>query len=119
MSEKQRRLGARLRALRQFRGMTQEQLAEHADLHPTYVAKIEAGMRLPSLEALERLAAALRVSVASIVRAMDEEEGAISEEDFIVEVKELLKDCSEGQRDFLWSFIQLLKRYEISLPPTK
>ncbi|MEW6424724.1 MAG: helix-turn-helix transcriptional regulator [Bacillota bacterium] len=116
MSDRRRRLAARLRALRQSRGMTQEQLAEYANLHPTYIAKIEAGKRLPSLEALERLAAALNVSVTSIVRAMDEGEEAsvISEEAFIVDLKEILRGCSEGQKSLLWAFARLLKRYNIS-----
>lgn len=114
-------MGACLRTLRQARGMTQEQLAEHAGLHPTYVAKIEAGLRLPSLEVLERLADALRVSLTSIVKAMDkgEEQSAIPEEAFIADLKALLRDCSEGQKSFLWDFARLLKRYDVSPTSTE
>lgn len=56
-----RRLGRRLQALRKERQLTQEGLAERAGLHPTHVAKIEAGMSWPSVPALLRLAAALEV----------------------------------------------------------
>ncbi|MBI2874530.1 MAG: helix-turn-helix transcriptional regulator, partial [Firmicutes bacterium] len=44
------KIGSRLRLLRLERELTQEQLAGKAGLHPTYIAKIETGRRLPSLE---------------------------------------------------------------------
>ncbi|MCR4419962.1 MAG: helix-turn-helix transcriptional regulator [Clostridia bacterium] len=121
MKDRRQRLGARLRTLRQARSMTQEQLAEHAGLHPTYVAKIEAGARLPSLEALERLAAALHVPLSSIVGAMDEIEETVAapEDRLIADLKDLLRECSEGQMNLLWDFAKLLKQYQVSLPATK
>ena len=45
---------------------SQERLAEHADLDRGYIAGIEVGARNPSLKALERLAAALRVQLADL-----------------------------------------------------
>ncbi|MGI9862874.1 helix-turn-helix transcriptional regulator [Moorella naiadis] len=116
VNERRLRLGARLRTLRQSRGLTQEQLAEHADLHPTYVAKIEAGMRLPSLEVLERLAAVLKVSLAAIVEAIDEDAGLLSSPDEQVakEMEVLLRSCSKGQISLVRDFVALIKRYEVS-----
>jgi transcriptional regulator with XRE-family HTH domain len=48
--------------------MTQEQLAEKAQLHRVYVAHIERGVKMPSLPALARIAAALRVPVARLLQ---------------------------------------------------
>jgi transcriptional regulator with XRE-family HTH domain len=60
-------LGHRVRELRDRLGLTQEQLAERADLHPTYVSGIERGERNPGLNILARLAKALRVALPALV----------------------------------------------------
>lgn len=118
MKDRRQRLGARLRTLRQARGMTQEQLAEHAGLHPTYIAKIELGSRLPSLEALERLAAALEVSMTAIVAAMDEDARLLpfaeeGKDKVAEEIQVLLEGCSKGQMDLLRNFVELIQRYDV------
>ena len=55
--------GDDLRELRKRRGLTQQQLATRADVHRVYVAKLEAGERLPSLDVATRLARALGLSL--------------------------------------------------------
>ena len=62
-----RQLGARLRALRQEAGMTQEKLAWECDLAKPYLSQIEAGKRQPSLEALAALADRLGVQVVDLL----------------------------------------------------
>ena len=47
-------------------GISQEELAERADLHRTYVSDVERGARNLSLESITRLARALDVSVSSL-----------------------------------------------------
>lgn len=58
------RLGARLRAFRQERKLTQEQIAEAIERTPEAISNIERGQSLPSLDTLERLAKALDVPLA-------------------------------------------------------
>ena len=55
------RFGARIRELRNRRGLSQETLAAEAGIHRTYVGGIEVGLRNPSLKNIARLARALRV----------------------------------------------------------
>jgi transcriptional regulator with XRE-family HTH domain len=57
-------VGARIRALRQARGFSQETLAERADLHRNYVGSIERGERDVGLSSLARLTSALGLSLA-------------------------------------------------------
>lgn len=57
-------VGARIRALRQARGFSQETLAERADLHRNYVGSIERGERDVGLSSLVRLTTALGLSLA-------------------------------------------------------
>jgi transcriptional regulator with XRE-family HTH domain len=47
--------------------MSQEKLAEMADLHPVYVGKIERGEQWISLHALLRVAKALKVRASELI----------------------------------------------------
>jgi DNA-binding XRE family transcriptional regulator len=59
--------GARLRALRLGAGLTQEQLADQADLHWTYVGQIERGERNLTYKNVLKLARGLGVKAAALV----------------------------------------------------
>ncbi len=54
--------GRRVRELRQAQGLSQERLAEIAELHRTYVSSLERGQRNVSLENIHALARALGVA---------------------------------------------------------
>ena len=65
---KQRRvLGEAIRSYRKQARLSQERLAEKAEVHPVYLGKIERGEQWISLHALLRIAAALRVRVRDLV----------------------------------------------------
>ena len=53
--------------LRLERGLTQEQLAEGADVHPTFISNLERGYSAPTLHTLLRLATALEVRPGELV----------------------------------------------------
>ena len=61
------RFGASVRKLRFRLGISQETLAERADLHRTYIADIERGARNVTLRSIDRLAKALQVSTADLL----------------------------------------------------
>jgi len=63
-----KRLVVHLKRLREQRGLTQEQLAKRAGVSHGYLARLELGMHDPSLSTLARLAKALKVSVAELVK---------------------------------------------------
>lgn len=52
-------VGERVRELRKWTGLTQEQLALKADLDRTYIASVEAGKRNISIVNLEKIICAL------------------------------------------------------------
>jgi transcriptional regulator with XRE-family HTH domain len=55
-----------LRQLREERGMSQEQLAERADLNRSYLGEVERGRAVPSILTVSKLASALDIRVSSL-----------------------------------------------------
>ncbi len=62
-----RRFGSVLRELRQRRGLTQETLADLADLHRTHPSLLERGLRKPTLAVVLRLANALETTSSRLI----------------------------------------------------
>lgn len=60
--------GERLRLLRRQADLSQEELAECADLSLDFISLVERGINAPSFESLEKLAAALSVQVMELFR---------------------------------------------------
>jgi transcriptional regulator with XRE-family HTH domain len=59
-------LGARVRALRRERGLTLKGLGKKAGLSHPFLSQVERGLARPSIGSVERIAAALEVSVARL-----------------------------------------------------
>lgn len=59
--------GKHLRKLREQKRWTQEELADRAGMHVTYVGQIERGIRNPSLVNLYKLAKALGIKGGSLL----------------------------------------------------
>ena len=53
--------GNNVRKWRKMRDLSQEALAEKAQLHPTYVSGVESGNRNPTIKVVDRIAKALDV----------------------------------------------------------
>jgi transcriptional regulator with XRE-family HTH domain len=60
-----------LRKLRVARGLTQEELADAADLHFTYVSKMERELSNVSLDALDKITRALNCRFRDLFSAED------------------------------------------------
>lgn len=63
MSSVLKQFGAKIRHYRLKRKLSQEKLAEIADLHRTYIGQIESGIRNVALKNIAKLAKALGVSI--------------------------------------------------------
>ena len=61
-------LGKEIRVQRKRAGLTQEKLAEKAELHPNYLGRVERGEEQVSIASLRRIAKALGVRVRDLVR---------------------------------------------------
>ncbi len=61
--------GNNVRKWRKMRGISQETLAEKAQLHPTYVSGVESGNRNPTVKVVGRIAEALDVEPGQLLEA--------------------------------------------------
>ena len=64
-------LGTAVRELRTERGLSQEALADAAQVHVTYLSGIERGLRNPSLDKLNALAVALDIATLELLARAD------------------------------------------------
>jgi len=72
--------GEKLRILRKRRDLSQEELAEKANLHPTYIGVIERGEQAPTLDTIEKIANALDIKVKELFLFSPEETDKVKEE---------------------------------------
>ena len=63
----QKIIGETIRRFRKQAGLSQEKLAEKADLHPVYIGELERGEETASISALLRIAGALGVRISDLV----------------------------------------------------
>ncbi|MDE3068757.1 MAG: helix-turn-helix transcriptional regulator [Verrucomicrobiota bacterium] len=66
--EHRRLLGEAIRAIRKKANLTQEKLAEKADLSAIFISRVERGKESPSVDSLVKIAGALGARVHDLVR---------------------------------------------------
>ena len=70
-ARKLRQIGHRIRTARRAEGITQERLAEMANLSTTYIGRLERGEKTPSIETLVVVADSLGVSPLDLLIDLD------------------------------------------------
>ncbi len=63
MNELTLKVGTQIRNLRKKHGLTQEQLAFEANMHPAQIGHIERGVQSPTIDTLEKIINALGVTI--------------------------------------------------------
>jgi len=71
VGDARRRIAENVRRLRKERGLSQEEMAELADFHRTYVSQLERCVTNISVGGLEKLAAALGVDILDLLVRID------------------------------------------------
>lgn len=56
-----------MKALREAKGWSQEELADRAGLHRTYISAVERAVRDPTLTVIARIAKALKVPISELL----------------------------------------------------
>jgi len=111
-------IAASIRMLRQKSGLSQRQLALRMAVPRTYVSKIENEKAVPTLSSLQRLATALEVPVADLLkgagRSMEDEIADLMKDDFVSQVIPMLANLDSMQRATLLAQVR-----DLSLRPRR
>ena len=81
------KLGRRIRLFRESAGLTQEQLAEKADLSVNFIGTSERGQDIPSVQTCGRIAAALGTPLHELFRFEDQSDRDRDIEKFAARLK--------------------------------
>ncbi len=98
-------LGRRIAQLRRQRKLTQEQLAEVADVTNNYISHIENCRSIPSLETVMKLCDALQVTPDTLLLGASTQSPGYLEE----EIVQKLAGCSPRERRLVNGFLDLLR----------
>ena len=63
-----REVGAKIKYLRQKRGLSQEALALSCDMNPAFLGHVERGMRSPTLNTLQRICDGLGITLTELTK---------------------------------------------------
>ena len=95
-------VGQRLRAYRLQRGMTQEELAEKADLHPTYIGQAERGEKNLTISSLEKILIALDISFSEFFEHYDPRP---SHQDTASKCYDLISQKSDSEQEHIYQIL--------------
>lgn len=70
-------VGDRIRIIRKERGLSQEQLANKADIEPSHLGRLERGERNPSLVSLQKVINALEITFEDLFKYIQPSQGDI------------------------------------------
>lgn len=98
-------LADNIKRLREYKGLTQPELAELAGISVSHLAKIESGCRNMGMNSYLQLLSALKVNTMLIaefknIRHVDEA---------VVSFAELIKDCTDTEVKFLMETLEAMK----------
>ena len=113
MDTLQQVVGARIRALRQRRGWTQEELGGRADLDFTTIGGAERGEKSLSLNSLSRVSEALDVDIADLVRQRESKTGQAECERLIEELLGVVNDLQPEELGHVLGLVEAARGYMV------
>ena len=110
MSEIAKSVGQRIRNYRTRQGLSQEKLAEMSGCHPTYIGQLERGEKNATLESIEKIAAALNVSLSKLFEKLGGQE--TETRDRPLECYEFLSAKTKEEQEHLYRILLEMDKYK-------
>ena len=107
--------GKKIRRERLKMGWSQEELAEKADLHPSFIGQIERGLRAASFKTLERLGVIFGLKPADFLEGGRGAGEAYKPHPLERRILGLLKGCSTSEQQLVYQTIKHLLRQKRKL----
>ena len=100
-------LGARIKKFRKGCGLSQEQLAEKIGIEQKHVSRLEVGKSYPTIDRLEKIAAALSVPMGSFFDCADNGHNA----EQAGRIDAMIRELDEDYQRIILKFSQILKEF--------
>lgn len=95
-----RKFAKRIRELRKIKKMSQEQLAEKAGLHPTFIGNLERAEKNPTITSLAKVAKAFNISVSELLTFPDDKKIMDAEVRDIDKLIQFVKDALDLAKSY-------------------
>ena len=105
-----KQLGEKIKQLRKETGLSQEKLAELSGCHPTYIGQLERGEKNATLESVERITAALGISLSKLFEKLDGQE--CNTKDVPLACYEFLSTKSKDEQEQLYKILLEMDKYK-------
>lgn len=96
-------------------GWSQEELAEKANLHPSFIGQIERGLRSASFKTLERLSVIFGLKPADFLAGGGAGTAVYKPQPLERRILGLIKGCSTGEQQLVYQTIKHLLRQKRKL----
>lgn len=100
------KVGKRIRQYRKEQLLSQEALAEKANLHPTYIGQLERGEKNATIESIEKVAVALGVPLSELFEKIDDRTEALPS--YANQAYELVGTQEQNKQEQLIGIIKLI-----------
>ena len=110
MSDIAKAVGQRIRNYRTQNGLSQEKLAELSGCHPTYIGQLERGEKNATLESIERITAALGISLSKLFEKLDGQDDG--EKSIPLACYEFLSAKSKEEQEQLYKILLEMDKYK-------
>ena len=112
MSETIKILGQRIRNYRLAENLSQEKLAELSGCHHTYIGQIERGEKNATIESIEKIAAALKVSLSKLFENLCSEDKEAS--NIPLECYEFILSKPKAEQEQIYRILIEIDKYKNS-----
>ena len=110
MSDIAKVLGQRIRNYRTNKGLSQEKLAELSGCHPTYIGQIERGEKNATIESIEKIAAALNISLSKLFEMLGSQENETC--NIPLQCYEFLSAKTKDEQEHLYRILLEMDKYK-------
>ena len=110
MSDITKMVGQRIRNYRLTQGLSQEKLAELSGCHPTYIGQLERGEKNATLESIEKVATALKISLSELFQKIGTPSS--SERNIPLECYEFLASKTPAEQEQLYRILLEMDKYK-------
>ncbi len=108
--------GKRVRELRKEMRLSQEELAERANLHHTYIGGVERGERNPSLKSIKKIADALGVELEALF--IPPAGIKVTNRELIEEIKRIVSTMDPHGLKLVKAIVEDIKEWEKEIGPS-